>query len=388
MGLEAATYVEDLVTTNPPGGDTKAQGDDHIRLVKTALKNTLKRSNKAFYFPTTITKSAAYTILLADDNSTIYVDTAAGNVVLTPPATADLGFRVKIIKATFDGNSIIIQPSSGTINSGFTKVRRSTPFTVTELMWVGVWIATRNHGNIPGSVMPYYGAGLPPGYLWADGSTFVADDYQELYQALGNTNVLPDLRGRVAVGRDNMGVGAANRVTAASGITGSSLGAAGGSETHVLTVSQLPAHTHGGNTSSNGSFDTGSVATTGASLDHVHFASTGDDTPDHAHVGGDLYDAEGHTNYTVTIGGATTLVNAVNPSGAGNTGGATARHQHTVVTGGMRTAGNAPTDHTHSYQVAVGNHSHTITTDNGSGGGAAHLNMQPSLIMNYIVLAE
>lgn len=388
MGLEAGTYIEDLVTTNPPGGDVKAQGDDHIRLIKTILRNTLKRSSKPFYFPTTITKNAAYTILLADDNSTIYVDTSAGNVVLTPPATADLGFRVKIIKATFDGNSIIIQPSSGTINSAFTKVRRSTPFTVTELMWVGVWIATRNHGNIPGSVAAYYGGGLPPGYLWGDGSSFVADDYQELFQGLGNTNVLPDLRGRVPVGRTNMGVGDAGRVTAASGITGTALGAAGGTETHILGVTQLPAHMHGGGTSANGAFDTGTVNTGGASLDHVHFATSGDDSPDHAHVGGDLYDAEAHTGFTVTLGGGTTLVTAVNNTGAGNTGGATIRHQHAVVTGGMRTVGNAPTDHSHTYNVAVSNHSHTITTDNGNGGGLAHQNMQPSLIMNYIVLAE
>lgn len=389
MGLEAATYVEDLVITNPPGGDTKAQGDDHLRLIKGVLRNTLKRASKPFYFPTSIAKVANYTILPTDDNSTIYVDTSAGNVVLTAPASVEPGFHVKIIKSTFDGNSIIIQPPSGIINVVYTKVRRSAPFVVTELVWVGVWVATRHHGIIPGSVVPYWGVGLPPGYLWADGSSFVADDFQELFIALANRNVLPDLRGRVPVGRDNMGVGAAGIVTAAlSGIAGTSLGAVGGTEVHTLGVTQIPAHTHGGGTSSNGAFDTGSVPTTGASLDHVHFATSGDDSPDHAHLGGDLYDAEGHNNYTVTLGGATTLVNAVNPSGTGNTGAATARHQHAVVTGGMRTVGNAPTDHNHNYQVSVGPHSHTITTDNGTGGGLAHLNMQPSLIMNYIVLAE
>jgi hypothetical protein len=41
MGLEAGTYVDDLVATNPVGAsDPKSQGDDHIRLIKAVLKNT------------------------------------------------------------------------------------------------------------------------------------------------------------------------------------------------------------------------------------------------------------------------------------------------------------------------------------------------------------
>lgn len=40
MGLEAATYVESLNVANPDGLDGKNQGDDHLRLVKSTLKNT------------------------------------------------------------------------------------------------------------------------------------------------------------------------------------------------------------------------------------------------------------------------------------------------------------------------------------------------------------
>lgn len=41
MGLEAASFLNDLVTTNPVGGvDTKAFGDDHLRLIKSVLKAT------------------------------------------------------------------------------------------------------------------------------------------------------------------------------------------------------------------------------------------------------------------------------------------------------------------------------------------------------------
>tara|TARA_B110000503_G_scaffold99357_1_gene148669 strand:- start:3270 stop:3923 length:654 start_codon:yes stop_codon:yes gene_type:complete len=38
MGLETATYIEQLVTTNPLGTDSKSQGDNHIRLLKNVLQ--------------------------------------------------------------------------------------------------------------------------------------------------------------------------------------------------------------------------------------------------------------------------------------------------------------------------------------------------------------
>ena len=41
MPLESGTYISDLVTTNPTSADPKSQGDDHLRLLKTVLKNTL-----------------------------------------------------------------------------------------------------------------------------------------------------------------------------------------------------------------------------------------------------------------------------------------------------------------------------------------------------------
>jgi microcystin-dependent protein len=40
MGLEAATYINQLVVSNPAGTDDRSQGDDHIRLIKSTLKNT------------------------------------------------------------------------------------------------------------------------------------------------------------------------------------------------------------------------------------------------------------------------------------------------------------------------------------------------------------
>jgi hypothetical protein len=40
MTIESVTYIDDLNTANPAAGDAKSEGDDHIRNIKTALKNT------------------------------------------------------------------------------------------------------------------------------------------------------------------------------------------------------------------------------------------------------------------------------------------------------------------------------------------------------------
>lgn len=92
-------------------------------------------------------------------------------------------------------------------------------------------------------------------YLWAadpnltvsGGRTTAAADY-----AANKTITLPDARGRALSGLDDMGNAAAGRLTATyfgatggcSGVLGTTLGAACGGESQLLTVAQIPAHAH------------------------------------------------------------------------------------------------------------------------------------------------
>lgn len=90
--------------------------------------------------------------------------------------------------------------------------------------------------------------------------------------AANKTIALPDFRGRVIAGLDDMGNSAAGRLTSTyfgggGGANGTTLGSAGGNESHQLTSAQLAAHTHtgSGTTASNGAHThtyTGSPGTT------------------------------------------------------------------------------------------------------------------------------
>lgn len=46
MGLESVTTIKDLNVANPAPGDNKAEGDDHLRNIKKALKNTFPNIDK------------------------------------------------------------------------------------------------------------------------------------------------------------------------------------------------------------------------------------------------------------------------------------------------------------------------------------------------------
>ena len=61
MALESATYIDDLVSTNPPGTDNASTADDHIRLLKAVLKTTLPLTGAVTATHTELNKLAGYT---------------------------------------------------------------------------------------------------------------------------------------------------------------------------------------------------------------------------------------------------------------------------------------------------------------------------------------
>lgn len=91
-----------------------------------------------------------------------------------------------------------------------------------------------------GSLQAYAGSTAPSGWLFCYGQAVSRSTYSALFSAIGTaygagdsstTFNLPDLRGRLPLGKDDMGGSAANRVTnGVSGVNAIVLGATGGDE--------------------------------------------------------------------------------------------------------------------------------------------------------------
>jgi microcystin-dependent protein len=244
---------------------------------------------------------------------------------------------------------------------------------VATTAFVGTAVATATAGALPpGVVVPYAATSAPSGYLLCDGSSQLRASYANLFAVIGTTygsadgthfNV-PDLRGRVVVGT---GSGA--------GLSVRNLAATGGEENHILSVAELASHNHGGATGADtptGSISSVAVSgTTGAGSAHNHgFSLTAD-----MNAVTVAYNGGGSNNARLSIQGA----------GGPNVILDTWTGADLPVFGSI----NSESSHTHSFTSST--HSHTFTgtsqthTISSNGSGTAHNNMQPYMVLTYII---
>ena len=109
--------------------------------------------------------------------------------------------------------------------------------------------------NPVGSIVAYGGIRAPSGWVFCDGSEVLKSDFNELWQTIGhsfkdpqtmtNSSVthftLPDMRGRMPLGLDNMNGSSASRVIDPAA---SELGSSSGNEFTTVEVNNLPEHEH------------------------------------------------------------------------------------------------------------------------------------------------
>jgi microcystin-dependent protein len=202
--------------------------------------------------------------------------------------------------------------------------------------------------------IPWSRPTAPAGWIFADGRTllaaspyaalraaYIADSFPFGQDGSGNPKI-PDMRGRTAAGLDNMGGGAASR------LTGATLGAGLGAQTHTLTAAEMPVHAHG-------------------VTDPTHAHAVAD--PTHAHS---VYDP-GHSH---TYDRYSAIAPAVHQSGTNQS-----RNSQTIATGASATGIGI-------YAAATGISIYGAGTGisiQNAGSGGAHNNVQPTLVTNFII---
>jgi len=246
---------------------------------------------------------------------------------------------------------------------------QGTPYTVTYNNSDGAFYLKGFFGapGIPlGVALPYFGTTAPASaFALPSGQAISRSTYANLFSLFGTTYGtgdgsttfnIPDLRGYLLAGKDDMGGSAANRITnAASGVDGVTLGATGGAQTITLSTAQMPVHAHGVSdpTHGHGVSDPG----------HSHSVSD----PTHAHSFNDLSVG---TFSGYASGGGLGAVTSV--SYAGSVGAST------------QASGTGIALYNNTTGVSVSAAATGISINN-AGSGNAHNNMPPTRICNFLM---
>jgi hypothetical protein len=143
MGLETGTYIDSLNTSNPGATDSVAQGDDHIRLLKSTIKNTFPNITGAM--TATHTELNLLDGVTANTTELNYVDvatlgTAEASKALTVDANLDVtGIRNLTVTGTITNSSIISLSDVYPVGSIY--INASVATNPGTLLGFGTWVA-------------------------------------------------------------------------------------------------------------------------------------------------------------------------------------------------------------------------------------------------------
>lgn len=282
-----------------------------------------------------------------------YIWSSSAGAWKSKPTVGSITVQSPTAPTSANAGDVWINTNDGT---AFSYMNDGTSFQWVEIISSGV--PNINIVMPTGSIIQTALPSAPDGWLLCQGQEVLISSYQNLYNAItvmgtvfnygSNTNGsgaagsthfrLPNLQGRVPVGKN-------------SG-TFATLGSSGGAETVALTEANIPSHTH--------TFS----GTTGGESGHTHTAY-GISTPTGS--GSGYLGLQSDSNLVWYRG------NGTNWASGGGAGGSIPAIN---VGGNMSTSTSGSTGHTHGFSG---------TTSTGSGSGTAHNNLQPYIVLNYMI---
>ncbi len=384
-----------------------------------------------------ITKTGSATIALNERNMTIGVTATSANITLTLPSAlnAKNGFSFRVQKRDNTAFTVTLVRASTDLINGLTSYVLNQQYDTVEMVCDGVseWYAyggildgsinsdkiannaivtgkiadsavtlAKLAASVSGQLFPtggiigFPGPVAPAGWLLCYGQAVNRVTFAALYTALGGASSphgqgdgsttfnLPDYRGRVPVGLDNMGGISANRLLPTRTINIANIEQSGTTVyvyttgAHGLDPGSSVTIAGAGNAAFNGTWTVSSVNRIGTEANRAsrEFRFT-----------------RATAEITLVAGGTitTAITGAINGSVLGAAGGAAA---HTLTEGQLAAhahrvyysrdspdGGSGDTaDHSHNSTSGSGPYSTTI-----GGGDGPHNNVQPSLVTNIII---